>query len=882
MNPLRTPAIATTLATAIAILFAASAQAEAPYSFGNTPGKLPKDVIPVEYEATLTPDLASNRFRGTETVEIDVLQTTSKIVLNVANIDISSASLQGKHLPKQNLQASIDEPQQTASFALAQPLPPGRYQLRLEFKGKINRESRGLFALQYKDGEQDKTMLTSTMEPSDARRMLPLWDEPAFRASFRLSVELPAGFSAYSNTPQTADQPLPGGLHRISFAPTPKMASYLIMLTAGELERNSVTQDGVEMGFITTKGKVASTAFAADSAKDILHYFNGYFGVKYPLPKLDHIAVPGSFHGAMENWGGIVYNESIQLWDPKINAAQDKHRIFEVTAHEMAHQWFGNLVTMGWWDNLWLNEAFASWMAAKTVNRFHPEWRMQLEEMVERNQAMGSDARQSTHPIQTRITTEHEAAAAFDEITYTKGSAVLSMLEAWIGEAPFQRGIASYMKKHQYGNTTSADLWQALAEASGKPVDKVASSWIVQAGLPLVKVAQQCEQGQRKVTLSQQRFLSDGSTQDRTLWQIPLQFGVLGGKTESILLDQASTTLTLPGCSGTLVIDPDSIGYYRVQYDEASFKALASQVSQLSDASRLKLVSDTWAQVGTGKLPLASFTNLVSQLRDEPRLAVWAVMAYNLEFLDRIAEHDPQRPLLRQYISRLLGPKLQQLGWDEQAGETDEQRDMRHLMIQVLAQTGDPAIIAEARARFARFIKDPASLSPGSRDFVMEIVGRHADEASYNQLLALTLKAGGSRERHRYGTALANAIDPKLAARSLQITLRGDLSPELASMMVPQIAENEHVQQAWEFATAHREALLKMQDALMVPRFFPSIVASSSQTSDADMLEAYVRQHFGPDALAEAKRTAESIRLRAKRKQQLLPQLSAAFKADKG
>ena len=882
MRPSFPSTCSTLLATAITLVFAASAHAEAPYSFGKTPGKLPKDVMPLEYVAHLVPNLAANTFSGTETVELDVLQPTSKLMLNVVNIDIDSASLQGKGITAQTLVASIDKEQQTASFALKQPLAAGRYQLKLTFRGAINHESRGLFSVQYKDGEQEKTMLTSTMEPSDARRMLPLWDEPSFRAKFKLSIDVPGNFNAYSNTPVEKDEKLADGSHRVSFAATPKMASYLVMLTAGELERNTVQQDGVEMGFISTRGKQASTAYARDSAKDVLHYYNQYFGVKYPLAKLDHIAVPGSFHGAMENWGGIVYNETTQLWDPKINAESDKHVVFEVTAHEMAHQWFGNLVTMGWWDNLWLNEAFASWMAAKSTAKFHPEWRSTLEGMVERNGAMASDSRKSTHPIQTPIHTETEAASAFDEITYTKGSAVLSMLEAWIGEDAFRRGIAAYMAKHQYGNTTSADLWLALEQASGKPVNQTASSWITQAGMPLVKVAQRCENGQRKITLSQQRFLSDGSKPDATVWQIPVQYGVLNGKTETTLLDTASASVTLPGCDGTLIIDPASKGFYRVQYDADSFKALAGQVAQLPDATRLKLVNDTWALVGVEQLPLASFTNLLSQLQNEPRLAVWAAMLNPLELLDRLTSGEAQRPQLRQYISSLLAPKLQQLGWEEKAGESDEQRDMRQAVIELLAQIGDPAVIAEARTRFQKFIKNPDSLPPASRDVVMGIVGRYADEASYNQLLDLTLKAQGSRERQRYGMALMSAADPKLAARTLEIALRPDLPPEIASMVVPAVASNEHVKQAWDFATAHQEPLMKLQDAMMSTHFFPAILGTSSNIADAEMLESFVQSHFGPDAQGVAKRASESIRVRAKRKQLLLPQLAQALKADKG
>ena len=470
-----------TAALALA-LGAATAQAEAPFSFAATPGKLPKDVVPLQYDAHLVPDVAANSFRGTQTVEIDVLKPTSTIMLNADNMQIESASLTGKHIGKLTLDPILDKKQQTLRFELSEPLAPGRYALALAFSGQINREGRGLFYVNYKAGGQDKKLIATTMAPTDARRMLPTWDEPAFRARFRLTVDVPGNFKAYSTTPIDKREDLAGGMQRISFGNTPKMPSYLVVLVAGELERLSAKQDGVDIGIVTTEGKLGSATFALGATRDLLRYFNNYFGIPYPLPKLDQIAIPGGFNGAMENWGAVVYNEPTLLYDPKRSPEKVKKFTFNINAHELAHQWFGNLVTMAWWDNLWLNEGFASWMATKATHHFHPEWRPYLEGMAEREYVMNLDARKTTHPIQTPIETEEQAAAAFDAITYLKGEAFLRMLEAYLGESAFRKGMRAYMAKHQYSNTTSSDLWAALEKASGKPVGKLASDWTLQPG----------------------------------------------------------------------------------------------------------------------------------------------------------------------------------------------------------------------------------------------------------------------------------------------------------------------------------------------------------------------------------------------------------------
>jgi aminopeptidase N len=863
-------------ATALAIA-AIGAHAEAPYSFDKTPGKLPKDVIPVEYVAHLAPDLDTNTFRGTETVEIDVLKPTSTIMLNAAALDIDSASLTGKGIQERKLTPVLDDKQETLRFTLPAELAPGRYRLELAFRGKINREGRGLFYVNYQAGKLDKKLIATTMEPTDARRMLPTWDEPAFRAKFRLSVELPAGLKAYSNTPVDRQAMLPGGKQRISFKPTPKMPSYLVVLAAGEFERISARQDGVEIGVVTTEGKKEKGAFALAASRDLLHFYNNYFGVPYPLAKLDQIAIPNGFNGAMENWGGIVYNENTLLYDPRTSPEHIKQMTFEVNAHEMAHQWFGNLVTMAWWDNLWLNEGFASWMASKATDHFHPEWRPYLANIGDRERVMNLDSRKTTHPIQTPVETEAQAADAFDDITYEKGQAFLRMLEAYLGEDAFRKGIRAYMAKHQYSNTTSADLWTALEQASGKPVGKLASDWTTQPGFPLIKVEQACEDGKRKVTLSQQQFRLDEPAPDKRLWHVPVQVGTVNGKATTTLLSSASARVLLPGCEGTLVVDPHSVGYFRIQYDRASFDALAAQAARLPDATRLKLLNDTWTQVTANLVPLDAWLQLAGKLGDEPRLAVWESILSNLGFLDTLARGEPERPLVRRFIIGFARPKMSRLGWDEKPGESAEDAQLRALLAGALARAGDEEAIAQARTRFQRWLADPNAVSPAMIGFVTSAAGRYADQPTFDAIARRMQETQNNEERSRLLGALIQVQDPALANKVLQMALAPSTPPTQVAGIVQGVGR-AHLDQAWNFAVANREQLMKTQDSVNRNRAFPGIVAASSNAQDAQRMEDFVRQNFEADAQVEAQRVASGVRVRAAQKARLLPQVREALK----
>ena len=455
------------LASAIVLTLAA-----APAFAATT--ELPRTVRPNHYDVTITPHAQALDFDGRVEIAIEVLEATDRITLNARDLVFSKVVLEGEDGDDVSARPKItlDDKTQTATFTFPATIAPGKYRLALDYTGRIATQPAGLFAMDYDTKAGKRRALFTQFEAPDARAMVPSWDEPAYKATFALTAVVPADQMAVSNMPVAARTELPGNLASVRFAPTPKMSTYLLFLAAGDFDRASAQVDGTDLGVITQKGLAGQAAFALESSKDVLREYNDYFGTPYPLPKLDNVASPGSsqWFSAMENWGAIFSFERSLLLDPTISTQSDKQRVFGTAAHEIAHQWFGNLVTMGWWDDLWLNEGFATWMAGRTTQKLHPEWNTAMGTVASRDRAMGRDAVASTHPVVMPVATVAEATQNFDAITYSKGSAIIRMLEGYVGADNWRAGVRNYMKKHAYGNTRSVDLWTAIQDASGMPI----------------------------------------------------------------------------------------------------------------------------------------------------------------------------------------------------------------------------------------------------------------------------------------------------------------------------------------------------------------------------------------------------------------------------
>jgi aminopeptidase N len=861
--------------------------AEEKFDFAITPGKLPKDVLPLEYAIRITPDLEKLTFIGSETVKLKVVKPVTKIVLNALEMEIASASVDGRSLPKKAVE--LNEKEETLSLTLPNEMAAGEHELALKFSGKINPQGQGLFYARYREHgtNEKKIMLGTQFEAADARRMFPCWDEPSFRARFQLTAVVPEKFMAVSNMPIVAGGADPGtqvpeGMKEVRFAISPSMSTYLVVLCAGELDAIESEQDGVKLRVIATKGKAEMGRYALESEAKILHYYNEYFGIPYPLPKLDLIAVPGGFGGAMENWGGITYYESVLLFDPENSSNGTKQDIFAVIAHEMAHQWFGDLVTMAWWDNLWLNEGFASWMGSKCTDHFNPAWNEWLRRRTPRNPtrrigfpkdtAMQMDARSTTHSIQQPIATEAEANSAFDEITYQKGQSIIRMLESFLGENVFRDGIRKYIAAHQYSNSTTADLWEALTEVSGKPVGEIATGWTEQPGFPLVKVSRDAS----TVILTQERFTVHFPNPPAQRWQIPLTYVTeLQPATNGFLLRDKSANLPneLPA-DRALKLNVGDAGYYRVEYDDASWRMLVSHLGQISEADRANLLTDAWALVEANRQPLSHYLGLVTQVLKDDQLAVYNQIIDTFIFINRLLAGDPARPHFQQYARVLLRPAFDRVGWEAKEDEPSQRSFLRASLIRGLGFLNDTNVVTGCRARFERFLSDRAAVAPDLRPDIFAVVGRYADAQTWEKLHKLGLKTTSTEEKQNYYEALANAIDPRLVRRTIPLALTDELPTNRALFLLPFIArQSEHPDLVWEFAREHMKELLAKQDALGSDAFAPGLFTFFSDPQEAETLEKYAQSDLPPSAAKAVAKAVEQIGFRAEFKQRLIPQL---------
>ena len=853
---------------------------EKPFSFKDTPGKLPKDVVPTDYSVRIVPDIDKLTFAGTETVKLTARRRVRQLVLNALELKIEAASIDGKELPDSAIKA--DTKNELLTLALRSELATGEHTLTLRFTGKIDERGQGLFYMRYEEqgSRARKTMLGSQFEATDARRFFPCWDEPVFRARFQLTAVVPENWLAVSNMPVESEKKIAGG-KEVRFAATPPMSSYLNVFVAGELDFIESRSGPTQLRVIATKGKAEMGRYALEATAQILQYYNEYFGVVYPLPKLDQIAMPGGFGGAMENWGGITYYESKLLFDPKSSSAETKQDIYEVLAHEMAHQWFGDLVTMAWWDNLWLNEGFASWMGSKCTAHFNPQWEVWLRREFPRDPtrrvgiakeaAMESDARSTTHPIQQPVATEAEANGAFDDITYKKGQSFLRMLESFLGEDVFREGIRRYMAAHMYSNTTTADLWNALSETSGKAVAEITAGWTEQPGFPVVKVKREQD---GSISLTQERFTVNFKNAPPLEWKIPLTHAVVGGVPETLLMTGKSDSVHDVPQSRALKLNLNGAGNYRVEYDQPSWELLVGAFKNLGVEDRVNLLSDTWALVQANRAPISLYFELVEKLPASTELAEREQIIHVLDFVNRLLSGSSEQQKFQGYARSLLRPGFDAIGWETKPNEQAAVENLRASLITALGKLDDPKVVANCREHFKAFLANPESLAPDLRPAVFSVVGHYANEATWNELHQLGLKTTSIEEKQNYYDALAGAMDPKLVKKTLPIALTDELSTSRAVYLVSRIArESGHPDIAWDFARANMKTLLAKTDALGANTYAPSLFTFFSDNSRAEELGRYAKTSLPTASAPEVAKAVDEIQFRSEFKRRLVSEL---------
>jgi puromycin-sensitive aminopeptidase len=839
--------------------------------------RLPTNVIPEKYVLTITPDLEAFTFEGEADIEAIVRNPTSEILMNAKELEISDAHLtweDGRTLkPKKT---SLDKEADRLNLTFSEDLPPGKLVVSLRFSGTLNNQLRGFYRSQFTNPEgEDRFMATTQFEATDARRAFPCWDEPAHKAVFDLTLIVPSELMAVSNTPVAEEKDLGNGTKAVRFAESPRMSTYLLAFVVGDLAAVAGTASGgTQVRVLTVRGKEELGRFALESAIRILDYFNDYFGIPYPLPKLDHLAIPDFAAGAMENWGAITYRERILLFDPKESSTITRQFIVDVMAHEIAHMWFGDLVTMEWWDDLWLNESFASWIGTKAADALHPEWKMWTQFLYQDTAGgLTLDGLRSSHPIEVPVHNPAEIREIFDAISYNKGASVLWMLETFLGEETFRKGLRVYMDTHAYGNARTEDLWEALEGASGQPVQALMASWLRQTGFPLLEATGRRKNGDLQVDLTQSRFLYEnleGPTEDDTLWKVPVAIKRGGSPPTSLLAEDREVCQPFPTTTSEgldwFKVNAGQTGFYRVNYPPEEWERLyaAIQARELSALDRLGLQSDAYALMRAGYVPATLYLSLTQAFAGETDSTIWREIAANLGSFEILIADEPYLPAFLTYVRRLFRPAAEAIGWEARTGEGHLEPLMRSAILGRLGWVEDQRTIREGLRRFEGYVADPTSLSPDLRGVVYRIAGQEGEEATYETLWRLEREAELSEEKIRFLNAVTRPREPKL----LQDTLHRSLLEEEVRIqdtiiMVAGVGANRYGRDlAWDFLRDNWEEFDRRYSGVghNLGRLV-GIADAFTTAQRAAEVEAFFDAHPAPAAKRRIQQALERIRL---------------------
>jgi len=730
--------------------------------------RLPTDVIPEKYDLKLVPDVEKFTFEGEVKITVDVVEATDSIHLNTQQLLISTATfvpVEGASLAAAEITSTVNAMRTT--FAFGEVLPVGKGTLEIKFRGILNDDMAGFYRSQYTDANGvKKHMATTQFEAISARRCFPCWDEPGVKAVFVVTMVYPAHLKAISNMPSESVETLPDGRKSEKFLPSPKMSTYLLAFCLGEFEVVSeTTQGGTLVSCMCCPGNISKCAYALRCGVRCLDFYNEFFGIPYPLPKLDMVAIPDFAAGAMENWGLVTYREVALLCDEATVSATQKHRICTVVTHELAHQWFGNLVTMEWWDDLWLNEGFANWMETFAADHLHPEWAV-WEKYVESDQQQGLslDSLRSSHPIQVPIAKAEEVEEVFDAISYSKGGSVVRMIFAVLGQEKFQEGLKLYFQRHQYGNTETTDLWKAWSDVSGKPVDEMMGSWTSQMGFPYLKVlSDPAADGSGEVEVEQAWFLADGSQvegDETKTWVVPVFSSSDKGTAPIDFMSQKSQKIKCGDVSGAkwLKLNAGQHVPIRVLYPAATIQNLAANVQSLSALDRMGLLSDTYALCKAGCLEPVNLVELLKGFRGETNDKVWSVLSACLGGLDKIIKQGLEPSTATAFTSfagGLVSPAFAAVGWDIREGDDDNHKFLRSTLVGLASSfsSKDPVVAAEATKRCQAFIDDSESLPADIRGAVLKIAMKSdGHEERFDRLVEAHNKAtDGVVRRDIYG-----------------------------------------------------------------------------------------------------------------------------------
>ena len=841
--------------------------------------RLPENVRPLRYQVTLEPNLEKFTFDGSADIGIVVNEETDTIVLNAIELQIASAVITDKQGGTAKATDIIfDQNRERVSIILPSQLEVGNHTLHLKFSGYLNDQLRGFYRSRYLDAEgAEHFMATTQFEATDARRAIPCWDEPSVKAIFEITLVVPNQLQAISNMPVIEEVMVANGKKAVSFEATPLMSTYLLAFVVGDLacvEGHAV--GGTLIRVWATKGKEHLGQFALENSINALSYMNEYFGIDYPLPKMDHIAIPDFAAGAMENWGAITYRETALLYDPENSAAQIKQRVLEVVAHEMAHMWFGDLVTMEWWDDLWLNESFASWMGDKTVNHLYPEWQMWTQFVShDTNAALSLDGLRNSHSIEANVDDPAEIRELFDAISYSKGGSVLRMLENYVGPETFKKGLNIYLTDHAYSNAQGRDLWHAINDAANQsnlnfPISVVdlMETWIKKIGYPVLRVHIGREDQKTAVEFSQQRFLYDyliDKTSQHDLWPIHASVMTASGNTYSSTFAEAADSLEIGESTSWVKLNSGQTGFYRVAYAEDEWIALSSAIRDkaLPAVDRLGLQNDAYALARSGHLPGTIFLTLANSFIDEDDAIVWGDLASNLKGLEGLLGSAPFLPDYREFARKIFGKIVSKTGWEADENETHLKSLLRSIVIGQYGAYGDQGTIDFAVQSFKEHAAATKIVRPDIRGVVFGLAAQESNPDTYDELWNLYKKADLNEEKVRILSALTRVRDPQLINDLLNRTMGDEVRSQDAPGVIIQLANHAHgLEIAWDFLKANWKEFDRRygKGGFAIMRLV-SIGSNFSSSDKEDEVREFFQVNPAPSAARTIEQTLESIRL---------------------
>jgi aminopeptidase N len=843
----RVSALALTL-----LLVGTGGASAAPLAASETPARtLPQDIVPVHYRIELAPDLESSTVAGRAFIDVEVREPTARIVLNALDLTLNAARVESF---EDAASIATDAAAQTATLTFAQPLAAGPQRLHVSFAARVSEFPRGLFTIKYGNAAGAQRMLASRADLAGARRIFPCWDEPAFKATFALTVLLPRAYLAISNMPIAHEEPVTPSLKIVSFARTPPIPTYAFALVAGELDRLTIYSDGVALSTVTVKGKREQARFALTTAAELLRYFNDYFGFRYPLPKLDLIALPPATEGATESWGAIAASETDLLFHRGRDSSSERRGVFCFLAKAIARQWVGDLVTVAAAEDMWLRQGVAGWIGNVAAERLHPRWPVESYLHAAKEGAMQSDARATSRPLRYPPASDNE-----DQSAHDKGQALIRMLARYIGADAFRAGIRTYVARHAYAAATPADLWQALEDASGRPVSNIARSFTEQAGVPLITVQTQCVGDTQRVRLREGRYTVHQPNAPAQSWFIPVAMERAHARhSPELFLLHDEKEILFGACGEPIKLNVGDWGYYRAEYEGASASRLTKSLALFDTADRLNALDDLWALVEASRADVSVYLALATEMLADDDPAASDQVIRTFARLNGLARGRPERAELQRYVRATLGPMLDRLGWCPSAREDEAARAIRTQLIRALGEFNDPQAAIEARRLFTTLTDE--GFDPALRDAVTYVVGLHADRATYDSLLALARGSGDARIQLRYYLAAGSAGDPALARATLELILADEFPDWIKPKLLNAVAwAGEQPELVWEFLQKNFAALAARLGPSFAQHFVPNFMRHFSDPDHAQALVAFTRAHASAAAHEAAKAAYDAI-----------------------